>query len=52
MVAIVGIVSRRGLTIEGHCRNRLKKSKLALCKPSLVENATKSKGGGHFAKLK
>ena len=33
MAAIVGILSRRGLTIEVHRRNQLKKGKLVLCKP-------------------
>ena len=31
--AIVGIVSRCGLTIEACCRNQPDKSKLAVCKP-------------------
>ena len=32
IVAIVGIISRRDLIIEAHCRNLLNKSKLALYK--------------------
>ena len=32
MVAVVGIISRRNLTIEAHHRNQLGKSNLALCK--------------------
>ena len=35
MAAIVGIISRRGLTIEVCCRNQPNKSKLALYKPLL-----------------
>ena len=35
MVAIVGIVNRRGLRIEAHRRNLPNKSKLALYKPLL-----------------
>ena len=33
--AVVGIVSRRGLTIKARCRNQPNKSKLALYKPLL-----------------
>ena len=32
MAATVGIVSRHGLTVEGHCINQPNKCKLALCK--------------------
>ena len=35
MAAIIGIVSRRGLTIEVRCRNQPNKRKLALYKPLL-----------------
>ena len=35
MATIVGIISRRGLTIEARLGNQSNKSKLALCKPFL-----------------
>ena len=35
MVAVVGIVSKRGLRIEAHHKNQPNKSKLALYKPLL-----------------
>ena len=35
MAAVVGIISRRGITIEAYHRNQPNKSKLALYKPLL-----------------
>ena len=35
IAAVIGIVSRHGLTIEAHCRNQHNKSRLALFKPLL-----------------
>ena len=35
MAAIVGIISRYGLTIKAHHRNQPNNIKLALCKPLL-----------------
>ena len=32
LVAVVSIISRRGLRIDGHCRNQLNKSKLVMYK--------------------
>ena len=39
MAAIVGIVSRRGLTIEAHCSNQPDKSQLALYKTLIDFNS-------------
>ena len=62
MTAIVGIISRRGLSIEARRRNQANKSKLALYKPLLclyshlkqpyISNRTKHfsyKGGPWYA---
>ena len=35
MAAVVGIISRRGLSIDAHSRNKPNKSKLALYNPIL-----------------